>query len=490
MKTLTATFDIGTTAVKGVLVDDRYQILRERAIALTTYYDHGQIEQAPEDWYTAFCQISQEFAAGLMADESIEAVVMSGQMQDTIGLDSSLRPVGRAILYSDGRATVQAQKLNGLIGQETMAAVTGNVLDGAIPFAKLLYLAEAAPQIYQQMAKVVFSAKDYVIACLTGEAITDLTTAATTGLMDITRHIWCDDWLTVAGLEPALLPRLCAAEELVGVITDEAAKACGLSVGTAVYAGCGDAGAATLASGIAAPGEININLGTSGWVAAISQRVLSGDGVFNLVAASHDYCINVVPFLNAGNVHQWAAVTYAQGSYDTLQQMVEASTAGAGGVFFLPYLVGERYPVMDSVIRAGYLGITAETTAADLARSALEGVAFSIRQGLASLPHQPAHISMIGGGAQDLAWCRLLSDVLGRPIMVHEKSQYLPAMALAAIAHLAQGIIGDYQDIAQLIKQQVGCTIYQPSPDRIKTYDRIYQRYLQLYPVMKAFYTD
>lgn len=484
----TAAFDIGTTAVKGVLMDNGLFVLAEKSLAIVTYYEAGRVEQEPQSWYDAFCTICRGFKAQLPADGTITAVVMSGQMQDTIALDAQLEAVERAILYADSRAQRQAEALNKRLGAAAMTAVTGNVLDASLPFAQLLWLKEEEPKRYERFAHVVFSAKDYIIARLTGEAVTDLTTAATVGLLDITRHCWRADWLEAAGLAPELLPRLARAEKLAGRITDQAAQQCGLPAGTAVYAGLGDAGAAALASGITSPGEINIHLGTSGWVAAVSPTVRQQPAVFNLVAADTAYYINVVPFLNAGNVHAWAAQTFAGGDYERLMTLVEASAPGAGGVFCLPYLTGERYPVLDGQVRGSFLGMTPETQPADLARAALEGVAFSIRQGLDSLLVAPQTISLIGGGAQDQVWCRILADVLGQAVTVLDKSDYLPAMTLAAIVQLARGELQDYPALISLLRQRIGCTTYQPSPDAVSRYDRLYQRYLQIYPALRAFY--
>lgn len=485
----TVAFDIGTTAVKGVLMDEQLTVLAEESVTLVTYYEAGgRVEQEPKAWYDAFCTICRGFAAQLPAEERITAVVMSGQMQDTIGLDAEREAVGRAILYADSRAQRQAGYLQERLGSAAMTAITGNEMNASLPFAQLLWLKEEEPKRYERFAHVVFSAKDHIIAQLTGEAVTDLTTAATVGLLDITRHCWRIDWLEAVGLAPELLPRLARAEELAGRVTEQAAKQCGLPVGTAVYTGLGDAGAAALASGITSPDEITIHLGTSGWVAAISQTVRRQPTVFNLVAADTDYYLNVVPFLNAGNVRAWAAQTFAGSDHERLRDLAAASAPGAGGVFCLPYLTGERYPVLDGQVRGSFLGITPETQTADLARAALEGVAYSIRQGLDSLNVAAETIMLIGGGAQDPLWCQILADVLGKRVSVLDKSDYLPAMSLAALVQMARGKINDHPTLVKMLRQQSGSTTYHPAPDAVRSYDRFYERYLQIYPLLRAFY--
>ena len=247
-----------------------------------------------------------------------------------------------------------------------------------------------------------------------------------------------------------------------------------------MLAGIGDAGATTLASGIRAPGQYNINLGTSGWVAAVSDDILLTEaGVFNLAAAAEGCYINVVPFLNAGNVHKWiAAVLGGTGGapdYETVSALLERSVPGSHGVLCLPDLVGERFPVLDPNARGCFFGMTAETSAADLARACLEGVAFSLRQGLEQLPLPPASISLIGGGGREAVWCQLLADVLDHDITVLTDAEFRAAQALAALAR---------QDGGGSALAEDG-TVYRPRGEYRALYDAQYARYQKLYPALR-----
>lgn len=248
-----------------------------------------------------------------------------------------------------------------------------------------------------------------------------------------------------------------------------------------MIAGIGDAGATTLASGIREPKQYNINLGTSGWVAAVSDDILLTEaGVFNLAAAAEGCYINVVPFLNAGNVHKWIAGmlgrTGGTADYETVSALLKNSVPGSHGVLFLPYLVGERFPVLDPEARGCFFGITAETTAADLARACLEGVAFSLRQGLEQLPVPPASISLIGGGGREAVWCQILADVLGHDITVLVDTEFRAAQALAALARQGAGSAALTED----------GTVYHPRSEYRTLYDVQYTRYQKLYPALQA----
>lgn len=153
---------------------------------------------------------------------------------------------------------------------------------------------------------------------------------------------------------------------------------------------------------------------------------------------------------------------------------------------FLPYLVGERFPVMDTSIKGGYVGLTAETTKADLARSALEGVAFSIKQGLETIGRTPQKISLIGGGAQVNIWCKILADVLGHQVDVYSDAEFLPAAAVAGAILVGQKKVSDYATYVATLISTVERISYLPDHERVKQYEQLYQKYLQLYPALKS----
>lgn len=486
-----ATFDIGTTAVKGVLMSAEGNNIMEKSLVIETFFQGDHKEQRPLDWYAAFCQISASFFQQGILPSEILGIAMSGQMQDLIPVTEDLLPSGNAILYSDGRAGDEAQRIIAQLGKTHIEESTGNHLDGSLPFAKLLWLKEKEPARYEAAHKVLISAKDYMIARLTGAFVTDVTSASTAGLMDIHEKRWNLTWMAAMGLDGDKLPKLCYAEDIVGTVGENAAQESGFAVGTPVCAGTGDAGATTLASGIALDGELNINLGTSGWIACVSAHILKRPQVFNLAAMQKGTYINVVPFLNAGNVHRWicgilASDDPARNQYEQTDQLLCESVAGSNGVMFLPYLVGERFPVMDTAIKGSYVGITAETTKADLARSALEGVAFSIKQGLETIGRSPQKISLIGGGAQVNVWCQILADVLGHQIDVYSGTEFLPAAATAGAILIAQGKIPNYAAYIDSLLLAVKTTCYLPNAEKVNLYQQHYQRYLQIYPALKS----
>lgn len=474
MASYIAVFDAGTTAIKGALVDETGKTVFSRSAELTTLCHDGFYEQDPGEWWQTFCAVSRALTASFSPAE-ITGIIMSGQMQDLILLNEAQEPVCPAILYSDGRASAQAERLTKKVGAERFLAITGNRCDGSLPLPKLMWLKEERPRLYTETAHVLISSKDYLIAKLTGVCAGDVTACATAGAMDIAGRCWSPELLDAAGVEKALFPGLFQPGEPVGRVQKNIP--CGYLEGTPVYAGIGDAGATTLASGIRRPGQYNINLGTSGWVATVSGEVLLSEaGVFNLAAADRDTYINVVPFLNAGNVHKWiSGVLGGKGAsgYEAVETLLDASVPGSHGLLCLPYLAGERFPVLDAEAKGCFFGMTMETTAQDLARACLEGVAFSLRQGLERFSTPPESISVIGGGGRTAVWCQILADVLGHEVTVLGDTEFRAAQALAELVRPQQGSSLDEG------------TVYLPRQENRELYKEAYRRYCRLYPALK-----
>ena len=500
---LAATFDIGTTAVKAVVVNENGEAVFTGSSVIHTIETENFKEQDPDEWYEAFCGLSKELFEIIPAAE-IGAVIFSGQMRDVIPVGADGKALGNAILYSDGRADEQARaiireaaKRNVVpLGDAYIAEITGNHFDGSMPLAKILWLKENKPEIYEKTACFLISSKDYVITRLTGVFAGDMTACSTAGAMDLDRKEWSEELIEAAGLDRDRFPKLFCAHECVGTVTEAGALESGYAVGTKVYAGTGDAGATTLASGILSPGEYNINLGTSGWVAAVSDRRMESEGGgFNLAAMQKDLLINVVPFLNGGNVHRLIAKILSRDpdgtpDFEYISELLEQAEPGSHGLFFLPYVTGERFPIMDSSVRGSFLGLSQETTAADLAQSVLEGVAFSIRQGLERFDQPAKKVTLIGGGARERRWCRILSNVMGQKIFVYKDPDLLPALAIASAVFVAEGVIPDYQAFISTLESRGHCDAVEPDPEISARYHGIYQRYKGIYPLVREFYSE
>jgi len=489
---LIAAFDIGTTAVKGTLVSIKGEVIGCKSINIDTIFAGEYKEQRPVDWYEAFCSISKEFFAEYCTPDDILGIIMSGQMQDTILVDKDFNVLFNAILYSDNRADKQAQSIIEVVGKKRLTELTSNNFDGSIPLAKLIWIKDNHPEIYKKIHKVLISAKDYCVGRLSGEFITDVTSAATSGIMNIKTKGWGKEIFDALEIEESIFPRIKYSHEQAGVVTENASKESMYNAGTPVYVGTGDAGATTLASGLSSVGEFNINLGTSGWVACLSENPIRREGVFNLAGMPTDTFIAVVPFLNAGNVHKWVSTIVTSESvenrYEEVSKLLDKSVCGSNGLMFLPYLAGERFPVMDSDTKGCYIGITPETSKSDMVRSCLEGVAFSIRQGIDLLEIAPRKMTLIGGGAKSSVWCQIMADMLNIEIELHGDSEYLPAIAITASILLDMGYISSYSEFIESIQEKQTLKKYLPNQVNVEKYNSMYFKYKQIYEHVKPLF--
>ena len=483
-----ATFDFGTTAVKGALVDTAGKLAAFDSVNLSLDLQNGHVEQDPKEWIRAFEKISKVFFS-VATPENIAGLIMSGQMQDVILMDDHLWPMGRAILYQDGRSRKEYEALLSVLEEAELERITGNAYSPTLVLPKLAWVKENQPELWQKARCVLHSPKDVINALLTGRCCTDTTTASTAGAMDIHRKIWNPTILETAGIPLSYMPQICAPHECIGGVTKAAAAQFGYAEGMPVFCGIGDAGASFFASGLIHDGEFSITLGTTGMIGLIARETIPPqNGIWNLAAMVEDTYIHVVPFLNAGNVHKWVSslmsADFETIDYAYMNKLLD-EPHGQSGLVCLPFLIGERFPVVDPDVRGCLIGLTPSTTRADIANACLEGVCFSIKQGLDTIAVPPRKVVLIGGGARAIQWCQKMADILEVEITVLSHSDVLPSIALAGGALRSLGLIDDYASFIQQIQEQNGSTIYKPQSTLQDYYRRCYQTYLQIYPSVR-----
>lgn len=492
--TYIASFDIGTANVKGILVAEDGRMAHAATRPLEVLQSGDRAEQHPDDWAEAVFGILREWYEGGIASAEIALVSFCGQMQDTIPVDAALRPVRPAILYSDGRAGKEADAVLAAMGRKRMDEVTGNPFNGTLVFPKLLWLKEQEREVYDRTAHVLISAKDYVVARLTGRAATDWTSASTAGCMDLSRGEWDAAVIERFGIRRELFPALLAPGDTAGIVHEEGAAASGLLAGTPVLCGFGDAGASTLGAGVYAEGQAYLYLGTTGWAAAASeQRMSTETGAFNLGYYRPDLLIPIAPLLNVGNVHRWAVDTFGKEEgrdrYQAFDELAESGLTQENCLLFLPYLNGERCPVQDAAASGSFIGIRQSTTREEMAAAVLEGISLSIRQVLSILlsgREAPGAMTAIGGGTKSRVWCQLLANVLQTEIHVPEESPYLPALGAAIPGFLALPWGTDLQSVADRLLGALPRQTYRPNPGKASYYQEKYEAFQQLYPTLQS----
>jgi xylulokinase len=439
--------DIGTSAVKGLALDDGQVIARAEASYPLSTPQPGWAEQDPDVWWNAAQQVLGQLPGP-------HAIGLSGQMHGLVALDKGDSPLCPAILWNDQRTAAECRVIEERVSFEQL----GNPVLTGFTAPKLLWLQRHEPDVHAQIAKVMLP-KDYVRLKLTGEHATDVADASGTLWLDIAQRRWNAPVLDALEVDPAWLPQLHESPEVTGETAD----------GVPVHAGAGDQAAGAIGVGADHPGApLSVVLGTSGVVFAAQ------DG-YHPDPRLHTFC-HAVP----GAWHQMGVMLSAAGSlawlrdlldkpYDELLAAAARWKPGAEGLTFLPYLAGERTPHADPDARGSFTGLTLRHDRGALTRAVLEGVAFGLRDALDLLAHVPATARVSGGGARSDLWLEIIASVLELPlerVAVDEGAAYGAALLAGADA-----------------PPRVTATI-EPNPDWIEPYREARQRFVALYPAL------
>jgi xylulokinase len=464
--------DVGTTGVKAVAVDPDGAVLAraERSYPLSTPQP-GWSEQDSEDWWRAAETALAEVSAGL----DVVGIGLSGQMHGLVALDSSGRPLRAAILWNDQRTGEECTEIEDLIGVDRLVELTGNRALAGFTAPKLLWLRRHEPATFARIARICLP-KDYVRLRLTGEWATDVADASGTLLLDVARRQWSEEVLAALDVPASWLPPVL-----------ESPEASGEAAGIPVAAGAGDCAAAAIGVGITDPGPLSIVLGTSGVVfAALPDYRPEPAGRL------HTFC-HAVPgawhamgvMLSAAGSLQWLRDLLApQASFDELIAEADRWQAGADGLWFLPYLAGERTPHADPQARGAFVGLSVHHDRGALVRAVLEGVAFGLRDSLdlmRELGIDASSARVSGGGSRGDMWLRIVASVLGIPLAT-TAAEDGSAYGAALLGGVAGGMFTDVREaVSRCIR--VERTI-EPDAVAAERYERLHRRYRELYPAL------
>jgi xylulokinase len=428
--------DIGTSAVKAVLMDDSGLVRAQASAPLVVSRPRPLwSEQNPEDWWTA------TKAAVLALDPALRAEVcavgLSGQMHGATLLDRLNRPLRPAILWNDGRSGAECAAMEAECPE--LPRVTGNRAMPGFTAPKLRWVREHEPDVFNQVAKVLLP-KDYVRFRMTGAMASDMSDSAGTLWMDVARRDWSDAMLALTGLDRSHMPELFEGDALTGELSADVARQWGMARAP-VAAGGGDNAAGAVGVGVVRPGDAFLSLGTSGvlFLANETYRPNPMGGVHTFCHALPGRWHQMSVILSAASCIDWAMRLCGMPDPASLLARVEARNAPAVSEIFLPYLSGERTPHNDPDAKGVLFGLTHESDCAAIGQAVLEGVAFAFRDGLDALIDTGAeieNITVIGGGSRSAYWGRILASALGRRLTYRGGGEVGPAYGAARLARL------------------------------------------------------
>lgn len=420
-------FDIGTSGLKAVLYD------RERGIVGTSRADYGP-EPAPHRQHSDVWWNAARDAMQRLAPDDIEAVVLSGTMENLIIRDHEGAPLHSVLLYSNpcGSEYFEMMKpdlvnARRIIGNEPEPLMTG---------FKWRWFCDVAPTIVPRVRMVMAGSKDDLLYRMTGRAVTDAVTASTTGFMDISRRDWSEDMLSLFGIKRDMLPEILEAGALVGALKPEAARHLGLNSGIPVMNGCGDVGASMIGSFCDHPDDMSVHLGQSGWIARTIPIAQLDDSrpAYRLAHPYRELMIEISSMRSTGSALSWAEKLFGV-TLDAVESELLRADIAPPNLIFLPYLSGEHSLFDDEDIRGAFLGLDVKHNSADLLYSVLEGVGFATSANLKAFAGSGQdRITMIGEGAKLRIWAQMLADSLGRPINRVANPTLTPALGVCRIA--------------------------------------------------------
>ena len=478
--------DLGTSAVKLLLMDGGGRILNivSREYPLS-FPRPGWAEQNPDDWLTQTMEGIRELTRD--ADKSaIAGIGCGGQMHGLVVLDENGDVLRPAILWNDGRTEAETAYLNDVIGRDTLSKYTANIAFAGFTAPKLLWMREHEPELFARIRRIMLP-KDYINYMLTGVHCTDVSDASGMLLFDVEHKRWSREMLDICGVTEAQMPMIYESADVVGTLKPDMAERLGLPASVRVCAGAGDNAAAAVGTGTVGEGACNISLGTSGtiFISSRSFRVDSHNALHAFAHASGGYHLMGCMLSAASCNKWWMDDVSGTDDYAAEQAPITPERLGRNHVYFLPYLMGERSPINDVNARGAFLGLTMDTTRADMTQAVLEGVAFAIRDSLEvarSLGLDIRVSRICGGGAKSPLWRKILANVCDLTLERIE-SEEGPGYGGAILAAVACGAYPSVEDAARTLVKVTGRE--EPDPALTALYEARYQAFRRIYPALK-----
>ncbi len=481
--------DLGTSAVKLLLMDGKGKIWNVVSKEYPLEFPRpGWSQQRPEDWLKAVEEGVPELLQGFDASQ-VAGIGAGGQMHGLVVLDESDRVLRPAILWNDGRTAKEVDYLNETVGRDKLSKYTANIAFAGFTAPKLLWMRENEPELFQKIAKIMLP-KDYINYMLTGVHCTDVSDASGMLLFDVEHKRWSTEMLEICGVKGSQMAKIFESYEPVGKLKPEMAAKLGLPRSVVVCAGAGDNAAAAVGTGTVGEGACNLSLGTSGTIFISSERFgVDPNNALHAFAHADGHYHLMGCMLSAASCNKWLMEDiFKTADYAGEQETIPPEVLGENHVFFLPYLMGERSPINDTNARGTFVGLTMDTTRADLTLAVLEGVAFAIRDSFEvakSLGISIERSKICGGGAKSALWKRIFANVLNVKLDLVESEQG-PGMGGAILAMVA---CGEYQNVTDACKALVRVVdTVEPEPEMAARYEARYQQFRKIYPAMKGLF--
>lgn len=492
MRELLLGVDIGTSACKVAVFNKQGEVIASGNGGYQVYYPHpGWAEQNPDEWWSAVCSaIGDVLKKGNVKPEEIKGIGVDGQSWSAIPIDKDGNVLTNTPIWMDTRAQSICDRLNVEIGADNIFQVAGNSMQPSYSTAKILWYKENMPEVYANTYKILQS-NAFIVYRFTGICSQDKSQGYGLHCFDMRTGTWNMEMCKKLGIPESFLSDIYECSEIVGGVSEKAAKETGLLEGTPVVAGALDAACGTLGSGVIHPGETQEQGGQAGGMSICMDEYKADP---RLILGYH-----VVPgqwllqggTTGGGGVMRWFEREFADyersvaeekgSSLDQLNEIAEKIAPGSDGVVFLPYMSGERSPIWNPNAKGVFYGLDFAKTKAHMVRACMEGVALSLKHNLEVAKEAGADVEVLramGGSANSLLWTQIKSDITGKPIVV-PSSDTATTLGAAILAGIGVGMYQDYDEAIRLTVKET--RRHEPNPDNRAVYEKTYKTYLNLY---------
>ncbi len=479
--------DLGTSAVKLLLMEGNGKIAKIVSKEYPLYFPNpGWSEQKPEDWYTQTMEGLKELLSE--CDKSqVAGISFGGQMHGLVILDKDDNVIRPALLWNDGRTYEECDYLNNVIGKDKLSEYTANISFTGFTAPKILWIKNKEPENFAKIAKIMLP-KDYIAYKLSGVHCTDVSDASGMLTFDVKNRCWSKEMLDICGITEDQMAKVFESYEAVGTVLPAIAEELGIPASCKVVAGAGDNAAAAVGTGTVGDGMCNISLGTSGTIFISSEKFgVDANNALHAFAHADGHYHLMGCMLSAASCNKWW-MDEIIGTKDYAAEQKAIDTLGENHVYFLPYLMGERSPHNNPNARGTFIGMTMDTSRADMTQAVLEGVAFALRDSFEvakSLGIQIERTKICGGGAKSPLWKKIIANVLNVKVDVIE-SEEGPGYGGAMLAAVACGEYASVEEAAAKLVKVIDTV--EPTAELVEKYEARYQQFKEIYPACKPLY--
>lgn len=478
--------DLGTSSVRAFLIEFN----QKQSFVAGENYDViipqlGYAEQDPQLWYEkAVHAVRNVLNQSGVNSHEIAAVSFSGQMHGLVALDRENMPVMNVPIWMDQRSADELPEIYEMVGENRARDCLQNQIATGFLLSSLYWVKKRCPELYDRIACVLLP-KDYIKFRMCGRAVTDYSDAAGSLAFDNVHMTWSEPVIAALGLRREMFPECLPSTEVVGHVTAEAARDMGLCEHTLVVNGGSDQCMQSIGNAVIEDGVFASNIGTSSLITTAARDPLYDPLLrTNTFAHALPGCWSVMAAcLNGGSVLKWLTQKIFQGArYEEINRMVEQRPCGSNGLFFLPYMAGERTPHMNPHARGIYFGLNLDHGRADMARALMEGIVFGLKDGLNVLEEigiPCKRIVAAGGGARSDVWLQIQADIFEKDVY-RSASKEQACLGAAITAAIGEGCYADYGEACAACVEP-SHQIFRPKEENVRIYRQMYPIFRELY---------